>query len=102
MNECDVCYGDKVELNDSEQGIIVYIGEISSGNPTNGKNKSGIYYGIHLESKSGYHNGTVKGRKYFECPLKYGIFVRLKDIYKVIRKSSLTRTRYHYNQKIYI
>eukprot|EP00483_Globobulimina_turgida_P008545 UN08562 len=102
MNESDVHYGDKIQLNDNQQGQIAYIGEISSGNPSTGKNKKGIYYGIHLQSKSGAHNGTVKGRKYFDCPPKHGIFVRLKDIDKIIKKSTQAHTNYHYNQEIYI
>ena len=102
MDEDEVCYGDKVELNDDQTGIVKYIGSISQGDPSNGKNKNGIYYGIHLSTKTGSHNGTVKGRKYFECPSKHGIFVRLKDISEVIKKSKDKSTRYHINERIYI
>ena len=102
MDESDVCYGDKVELNDDQTGIIKYIGTISAGDPSHGKNKNGIYYGVHLSTKTGSHNGTVKGRKYFQCPHKYGIFVRLKDISEIIKKSKDKSSRYHMNQRIYI
>ena len=102
MDESQVCYGDKVELNDDQTGIIKFIGSISAGDPSHGKNKNGIYYGVHLSTKTGSHNGTVKGRKYFQCPPKYGIFVRLKDISQIIKKSKDKSTRYHMNQTIYI
>ena len=56
MDEDEVCYGDKVELNDDQTGIIKYIGSISQGDSSNGKNKNGI----HLSTKTGSHDGTVK------------------------------------------
>ena len=36
----------------------------------------GVWVGLELESRSGNHDGTFQGRKYFECPSERGIFVR--------------------------
>ena len=102
LQECDICYGDKVELNNDQTGIVKYIGTLSQGDPSLGRNKNGIYYGIYLLTKTGSHNGSVKGRKYFECPKGFGIFVRFRDITNVIKTSKDKGTRYHMNQRIFI
>ena len=31
---------------------------------------------MHYDEPLGKNNGTVEGKKYFECPAKYGGFVR--------------------------
>ena len=62
MSRCElseVRYGDKIQLQDDEIGVVKFIGEISDGIPENGKNKKGIYFGISLKSKNGSHNGEV-------------------------------------------
>ena len=36
--------------------------------------------GVALSEDVGKHNGTVKGRKYFVCPDKHGVFVPLRKV----------------------
>ena len=98
----DVCYGDTVRLSDAQIGSVRFIGEISAGDPANGRNKSGIFYGISLQTMSGSHDGIVRGRKYFSCPRKHGVFVRLSYIDEVIKTSSMIDCRYHYDQIVWI
>eukprot|EP01083_Nonionella_stella_P097613 274365_1 len=102
MDECELCYGDQVQLIDEQIGTIRYIGEISYGHPSKGKNKNGIFYGIELKSKTGQHNGSIRGRIYFKCAPRLGIFVRIKDIECILKTSKHKSTRYHINQLIFI
>ena len=37
---------------------------------SNGK----VLYGIALHDAIGENNGTIEGKKYFECPIKHGVF----------------------------
>ena len=41
---------------------------------------SNILCGVALVEKLGKHNGTVKGRCYFKCPDKHGVFVHLRKV----------------------
>ena len=41
---------------------------------------SNILCGVALVEKLGKHNGTVKGRYYFKCPDKHGVFVPLRKV----------------------
>ena len=41
---------------------------------------SNILCGVALLERIGKHNGTVKGRYYFKCPEKHGVFVPLRKI----------------------
>lgn len=37
---------------------------------------AGYWVGVKLDEPTGNSNGTVKGKQLFECPDKFGIFVR--------------------------
>eukprot|EP01084_Bolivina_argentea_P017602 32849_1 len=66
-----VTVGDRVKcLKAKCNGKIRYI-----GTPYSVK-QSGILYGVELEKPNGKNNGTVKGRWYFTCRYKCGVFLQ--------------------------
>ena len=70
--------GDKISIK-GLIGIVRYVGEYHE--------KPGIFVGVELEKPKGKNNGTIKGKKYFECPENCGLFVDLntaKSIMKIV------------------
>lgn len=61
-DRCEVTLGGK-------RGTVQYIGRIPSIAP-------GYWVGVQYDEPVGKNDGTVKGSRYFECPPKYGGFVR--------------------------
>ena len=39
-----------------------------------------IHIGVHLDMPVGTCDGSVKGRRYFQCPPNHGVFVRPSDV----------------------
>ena len=67
-----VTVGSKVRVaSKKSDGTIMFVGETSFIN-----NENIIWYGIKLDKSNGNNNGTIAGRKYFECKNKYGTFAR--------------------------
>ena len=72
--EKDIADGIKVGercimLNDNHRGEVLYVGRVSDLG-------QGYYVGVKLDEPFGMNDGSIKGVKYFECPSKYGIFLR--------------------------
>ena len=66
--------GDIILTNDKQVGVIKYIGEIES------KKSSKIWYGIEIrmtEGQMGDNDGSINGKKYFECQQECGLFISL-------------------------
>ena len=40
----------------------------------------GLWAGIHYDEPVGKNDGSVKGKKYFSCPNKYGGFVKVEYV----------------------
>jgi len=51
-----------------DPGIVKFIGRTHFS--------EGEWFGAHLDEPLGKNDGTVRGKKYFECPMNHGIFVR--------------------------
>jgi tubulin-folding cofactor B len=61
-DRCEVTVGGK-------RGLVQYVGKIPQIAP-------GWWVGVQYDEPVGKNDGTVKGRKYFDCPPKYGGFLR--------------------------
>lgn len=62
--------GQRCRLNPGDKrGVIQYVGKVPEAQP-------GYFIGIELDEPLGKNNGSVKGKQYFECAPKYGVFVR--------------------------
>lgn len=63
----DFQVGDHVDAN-GLHAIVRFVGETSFS--------SGEWLGVELDVPEGKNNGSIQGRKYFECEDRYGIFLR--------------------------
>ncbi|KAJ1668652.1 hypothetical protein IW140_002061 [Coemansia sp. RSA 1813] len=50
---------------------------------------AGRWLGIELEQRHGKNDGSVQGKRYFECPPDHGVFVRASQV-KILTSSSST------------
>ncbi|NXA39032.1 KI13A protein, partial [Eudromia elegans] len=63
-----VAVGEQVCVGSNKMGTVRYIGTVDFS--------AGIWIGVELNVQLGKHDGTVKGREYFQCKPRHGIFVR--------------------------
>jgi len=55
------------------RGVVRYIGPSDT--------KPGTWIGIELEKPKGKNNGTIGGKKYFNCKEMHGLFANINDFY---------------------
>ncbi|XP_064908388.1 kinesin-like protein KIF13A isoform X5 [Columba livia] len=63
-----VAVGEQVCVGSNKMGTVRYVGMVDFS--------AGIWVGVELNVQLGKHNGTVKGREYFHCKPRHGVFVR--------------------------
>uniref|UniRef100_A0A8C3KFF5 Kinesin family member 13A n=1 Tax=Calidris pygmaea TaxID=425635 RepID=A0A8C3KFF5_9CHAR len=63
-----VAVGEQVCVGSNKMGIVRYVGTVDFS--------AGIWVGVELSVQLGKHDGTVKGREYFHCKPRHGVFVR--------------------------
>ncbi|KAI9871391.1 MAG: hypothetical protein M1823_008461, partial [Watsoniomyces obsoletus] len=72
--------GQTVETQDGRQGVVRYAGPLHIA--------AGDWLGLELSDDSGKNDGSVKGERYFQCPPRYGIFVRKESIVKIAKQAA--------------
>ncbi|KAL4452171.1 hypothetical protein ABPG75_007833 [Micractinium tetrahymenae] len=61
--------GARCEVEGGRRGVVQYVGRVESL-------PLGWWVGVQYDEPVGKNDGSVKGRRYFECPQNYGGFVR--------------------------
>ncbi|KAK1067735.1 hypothetical protein LTR74_006209 [Friedmanniomyces endolithicus] len=78
MNATSLSVGQTIELNDDRIATIRFLG------PTHFQ--TGDWVGVELAEASGKNDGSVKGKRYFECEQDHGMFLRPSGIRHVIEQ----------------
>ncbi|XP_068093045.1 kinesin-like protein KIF13A isoform X2 [Hyperolius riggenbachi] len=73
---CLFSLGDQVCIGDNKFGTVRYVGTVDFSR--------GLWVGVELHVQLGKHDGTVKGKEYFRCKPKYGVFVRPNRLTKAL------------------
>ncbi|KAM4028198.1 kinesin-like protein KIF13A isoform 2-T2 [Anomaloglossus baeobatrachus] len=76
---CLLSLGDQVCIGDNKLGTVRYVGTVDFSR--------GVWVGVELHVQLGKHDGTVKGKEYFRCKPKYGVFVRPNRLTKALGSS---------------
>ncbi|NXD79822.1 KI13A protein, partial [Halcyon senegalensis] len=63
-----VAVGEQVCVGSNKMGTVRYVGPVDFS--------AGIWVGVELHVQLGKHDGTVKGKEYFHCKPRHGVFVR--------------------------
>uniref|UniRef100_A0A1D1XKB5 Tubulin-folding cofactor B n=1 Tax=Anthurium amnicola TaxID=1678845 RepID=A0A1D1XKB5_9ARAE len=74
--------GDRCEMEPGEKrGVVKFVGKAETL-------ASGFWVGVELDEPLGKHDGTVKGKRYFECPPQHGVLLRPDKVKGSFRMSS--------------
>ena len=65
-------------LKDGKKGVVRFAGSTHFS--------SGDWIGIELEEPEGKNDGSVKGERYFECEMDYGMFVRPAVVSEILER----------------
>lgn len=74
--------GDRVCIPDKELfGFVRYVGEVEG--------TKGVWIGVELDEPYGKNDGSVKGKYYFRCKPKHGVFARQHQMFLTISGNKL-------------
>ncbi|KAJ1033941.1 hypothetical protein NDA16_000149 [Ustilago loliicola] len=63
----------RVKVSNLGHGEVLFVGQTSFA--------AGVWVGIELDNPNGKNNGSVQGKRYFECQDGYGVFVRSSQVH---------------------
>ena len=69
MTTCDFALVHFLAHERGKRGVVQYVGKIPQIAP-------GWWIGVQYDEPGGKNDGTGKGKRFFECPPKYGGFLR--------------------------
>ncbi|GMF50926.1 unnamed protein product [Phytophthora fragariaefolia] len=85
--------GDRVCIPDKELfGFVRFLGEIMG--------VKGVWVGIELDEAYGKNDGSVKGRYYFRCKPKHGVFARPHQVFLTMSGAKLHEHQLQQQQQI--
>ena len=65
--------GNRCEAVGGKRGEVKYVGKVTGL-------EKGYWIGVALDEPTGDNNGSIKGKKFFECAMKFGLFVRPAEL----------------------
>ncbi|CEG43248.1 hypothetical protein F443_03182 [Plasmopara halstedii] len=85
--------GDRVCIPDKELfGFVRFLGEVVG--------MKGIWVGIELDEAFGKNDGSVKGRYYFQCRPKHGVFARPQQVFLTMSSAKVHEYQLQQRQQI--
>ncbi|KAG1711212.1 CAP-Gly domain-containing linker protein 1 [Nymphon striatum] len=79
----NVRIGDRILVGGTKAGVLRYMGTTDFA--------TGQWCGVELDEPLGKNDGTVAGKKYFDCKTKYGLFAPIHKVSKQPGSSTVTR-----------
>ncbi|GAB1600519.1 ras guanine nucleotide exchange factor Y-like [Argonauta hians] len=74
---------DHIMVQENRTGHVRYIGHLDNMGSSNT-----VFIGLELDTPVGVNDGFFSGKRYFECPKQYGIFVTFNEVVCLVKKVS--------------